>query len=335
MRVAVVGISGDGTLATALARGADQIGHEGIVIHSPALVAGRRALILARRVGRESLVARPLVRRLEAELASAEPDLVIVTKGRFLARPAIERLRRALGIPFINYYPDHPLWPGQNDPEIIDALRGYDEVAVWGARLAEKLRECGLERVRIVPFGYDPQVYRPPDKRVERRWEIAFVGQCYPNRVPYAEGLADYELLVSGIGWKEATRNGPLAGRAQNRTLPGAETCRTYWRASVALNVLAEWNVPAHNMRTFEVPATATVMVTTRTPEHHRLFGSEGAVLVSDPDEARDAVRALLADPDRLAAIGAEGRRRVKPHTYAARLGTLLRPWLAPAKTLA
>jgi len=144
----------------------------------------------------------------------------------------------------------------------------------------------------------------------------------------HAEALAEFDLFVSGRGWTRATRRGPLAGLVSDKSFPGDETCRLYWRSAIGLNILADWNVPAHNMRTFEVPAAGTAMVATRTPDHERLFGSDGAVLVSDPGEAREAVHSLLADPERLATIASEGRRRVKTHTYAARLRTLLQPWL-------
>jgi spore maturation protein CgeB len=80
-------------------------------------------------------------------------------------------------------------------------------------------------------------------------------------------------------------------------------------------------------MRTFEVPASRTAMVATRTPEHEALFGEEGAVLVSTPDEAREAVRELVADDERRARIARVGRERVEPHTYTARMREILAPW--------
>jgi spore maturation protein CgeB len=105
------------------------------------------------------------------------------------------------------------------------------------------------------------------------------------------------------------------------------ETCGIYWRSGVGLNVLAEWNVPAHNMRSFEIPATGTVMVATRTPEHIELFGDDGAVLVSNPAEGRAAVDELLHDEEARASVAARGLERVRPHTFAARMGELLAPW--------
>jgi spore maturation protein CgeB len=327
VRISVVGIAGAGALATAFANASTELGHEGAVVKAPELVAGSRALFLTRSLGAEAFVAKPFLDRLRHDLTSARPHFVIVVKGRFLRAEAINALRDDLGVPVVNYYPDHPLWPGHDDPQIVDSLAAYDEVLIWGEHVRDALVAAGVSSVRVVPFGYDPTVYRPPDAPSPHRWEIAVIGQSYPERMRYAEALAEFDLLISGKGWTRAVKQGPLRGRASDESFMGDETCRLYWRSAIGLNILANWNVPAHNMRTFEVPATGTVMVGTQTPEHKAIFGSEGAVLVSGPAEAREAVRTLLADPDRLAAIGAEGRRRVEPHTYASRLRTLLAPW--------
>jgi spore maturation protein CgeB len=331
VRISVVGIAGVGTLADAFANAGAELGHETTVVEARELVGGSRALFLARRLGVEAPAAKPLVERLRRDLISIRPQFVIVVKGRFVRAEAVAALRSDLGVPIVNYYPDHPLWPGHDDPQIIEALQAYDEVLVWGQHVQEALLVVGVRSIRVVPFGYDPTIYRPPDELPSRHWEVAVLGQCYPERLRYVETLAEFNLLVSGRGWTRSVKRGPLAGRVSDASFPGDETCRLYWRSAIGLNILADWNVPAHNMRTFEVPATATVMVATWTPEHHELFGSKGALLVSNPTEARDALRALFADPDRLAAIGAEGRRCVEPNTYAARLRTLLAPWVARA----
>jgi hypothetical protein len=144
-----------------------------------------------------------------------------------------------------------------------------------------------------------------------------------------AEALADRSLLLSGLGWTRATAGGPLAGRASEQSFDGPETCRLYWASRIGVNVLGDWNVPAHNMRTFEIPASGTAMVATRTPDHVAFLGEDGAAWIDGAEEARAAVLELLGDPDRRSEIAANGARRVGAHTYAARMETLLEPWAA------
>ncbi len=328
MRLALVGSPSPGSLAWSLAAGARELGHDAVLVPADALVAGRRPLILGRQYAFESLVARPLVRTLRRRLERLEPELTIIVKGRFLTSDVIDQLRRALRAPLVNYYPDHPLWPGFHEPKIVDALHAYDEVIVWAEYVAKALRDTGLRQVRVVPFGYDPSIYKPAVSPVPKRWDVALIGQWYPVRMRFIEPLVACNLLVSGRGWRRAAVGTPLATVARDDVFTGPEVCERYWSSEVALNILHEVNVPAHNMRTFEIPASGTAMVATRTPEHEALFSDEGAVLVSEPQEAREVVIRLLRDSEWRRRTAEEGLRRVRPHTYAARMQSLLEPWL-------
>jgi spore maturation protein CgeB len=329
MRVAIVGSGNEGSLARGLVRGASAAGCQADLVAAEALVSGTRPLILARRRGKEQVIVRPFFARLRRQLAKIEPDLILVVKGRFITADRVALLRGLLDVPVINYYPDHPLWPGFGERQIVEALHAYDEVVVWSDVLADPLRLEGIKRVRVVPFAYDPYVYRTPPEPVRHTWDTVLLGQCYPERVPYPEIFADRRILVSGSGWVNAARGGPLDGRVNGSTLDAKKTCATYWQSATALNVLSVANLPAHNMRTFEIPASGTLMIANRTPEHVDLLGEDGAVLVDSPDEARDRVLQLLKEPELLHQVAGLGRARVLPHTYASRLKEIIRPWAA------
>jgi spore maturation protein CgeB len=327
LKLAIVGTDAPGSLASCLANGSRSLGHESVVVSADRLVSGWRPLILGRRFSGEDLVAWPLFRQLVSRLTRVQPDVILVVKGRFITAHAVDRLRAALRCPVINYYPDHPLWPGHSDGRLVDSLAAYDEVIVWAAHVAESLREHDVSQTRVIPFAYDPDVYRPAPEPVDAKWEVSLIGQCYPVRLEYAEAFADRNLFVSGLGWSSAASGRPLANRVADRSFTGTTTCRLYWSSAVSLNILSDWNYPAHNMRTFEIPAAGTVMVATRTPEHVDLLGEDGAVLVSNPKEARNAVLDLLFDPDRRRRIASLGRSRIAPHTYARRMAEVLEPW--------
>jgi len=219
---------------------------------------------------------------------------------------------------------------GLATPEAVGTLlalpegRDYDEIVVWAPHVAAALAGEGIKAVRVIQFGYDPAIYHPPSAPLEVRWDVAMIGQHYPSRFPYVEALAAQRLTVSGLGWTRAAAGTVLAGKVGDSSFDGPETCRIYWSSAFGLNPLAPWNIPAHNMRSFEVPASGAVLISQRTPDHLRLFGEHGAVLVESPAEARDAVKALLCDPPRREAVSARGVERVAPHTYDSRVAELL-----------
>jgi spore maturation protein CgeB len=325
VRIAIVGADDNGSLTRSFVEGARAGGVDAHAVFADRLIAGSRPLFLARRVGADGLAAAPLARLLERRLSALQPDLVVVVKGRFIDATCIDRLRRRLPGPIVNYYPDDPLWPGHDDRRLLAALRRYDEVVVWGERVAAGLGEIGIPS-RVVPFGYDPTTYAPPRERRAPRYDVVLVGQRYDARDEFVRRLTDLRLLVSGVGW-DAAKTDEVRRIAATRTYSAQDISRLYGEAAFGLNILSPWNIPAHNMRTFEIPATGTAMVVTRTPEHEQLFGEDGAVLVDEPAEARARILELLADEDELRRVGERGRQRIAPFTYARRMQELLAPW--------
>jgi spore maturation protein CgeB len=324
MRIAIVGADDNGSLTRSFVRGSRDRGHEAVAVFSDHLVAGWRPLFLARRLSAEAPLAALFLRSLERRLVEFAPELILVVKGRFITRASIDRIRARIGCPLLNYYPDHPLWPGHGDPALIAALRSYDEVVVWADHVAAALDSSGVN-TRVVGFGFDPGTYAPPAALLARRYDAVLIGQRYEERASFVSALSGMQALISGVGWKHTEGGDSVFVDA--KTFRGDEICRLYWHSAVALNILAPWNVPAHNMRTFEIPASETVMVATRTPEHERLFGDDAAILVDTPDEARARILALLDDDDGLHATAVRGRKAVAPFTYASRMDEILEPW--------
>jgi hypothetical protein len=311
------------------------LGHDATLIAADALVGGSRWIILSRRLGTERAAFRLHLQRLREALLKVAPSLIIVVKGRYIPGRWIENIRASLDVPIVNYYPDHPLWPGHTDRHIRTALFTYDEVLTWSDHIAESLAAHGLNCIRVIPFAYDPALYGAPSDDINPEWDVSLIGQFYPSRLSFLLPIADYDLLVSGRGWKQGAAGTPLATLVDDRKYTGIDVCHLYWRSRVAFNIVAPWNAQTHNMRTFEIPAARTAMVTTRTPEHEALFGEDGAILVESPREARSALQALDRDPDRRLAIAREGHRRIRGHTYSERIASLLEKWASKVEAVA
>src|ERR1051325_4805602 len=142
------------------------------------------------------MVTRPLLRALWKSLEALGPDLVVVVKGRFIPPAWVEHVRRALHVPIINYYPD-TLSPGYFDPRIVTSFSAYDEVVTCGDYVADALVGHGIERVRVIPFGYDPMFYDQAPHATELCWDVSLIGAFYPERLPFALAVSDLNSLVS------------------------------------------------------------------------------------------------------------------------------------------
>jgi len=289
------------------------------------LLGGNRILLSGRRLGAEALVAAPLVRNATRSVTRLKPDAVVVIKGRFVPSGMVERLRAELGAPIVNYYPDDPFWPEFGDEPVVRALRSYDLVCVWSRSLEERLRHADVRQTMVLPFAYDPSDYPGRPDGHPYSYDAAFVGQWQPVREEFLNALADLKLVISGRGWARATRGKPLSRHVVAGDHFGHRAAEIYWSSKIGINILHGQNVrvSGHNMRSWELPATRTPTVATRTVCHEQMYG-ESAVLVSSPQELSARVRELLVNDERRAFLGAAGAKAVKHGTYRARARSLV-----------
>lgn len=317
MRIALLSPVGEGQLGVSLARGFAAAGHDVRFVRAALLTSDGRLLPRIHRVGLDALVSRPLT--LSAARRSGSPDVVLVIRGRFVRAGDVELLRQITGAPVVNYFPDNPLDVRLREPALMEALATYDLVVVWSRLLADQLRSIGVRRAAVVAFGYDPELYSPPPRATVPRFDVAFVGGASRHRLRWLRELAGLNVAVAGPHWRRVAWGTPLAGAVLNGRYWGRAVARLYWSARVGVNVLDPQNLIGHNMRTWELPATATASVATRTDDHEALFGAGGALLVERPDQLRAAVDRLLADAREREAVGRAGREAVLAGTWQAR----------------
>ena len=300
------------------------------------VLAGSRVL---RRLLRPALWA--LIAREAIALAGREtPDLVLSTKAPFLGRGAVRALRRAAGAPVAMVYPDSPYGAYAMRADVLTVLAEFDRVYIWSRRLLERLHADGVTAAAYLPFAFDPTDYGAdgPVARPEcgRPHGIVFIGQRYDKREAWLAALRGLDVGVWGLGWarSEVARSG--AACVHGAPALGAAAAAIYRGARVVLNVLHADNLPAHNMRTFEIPPCRTVMLTEATEEIEAFFEPERACLTAaDPRALRGQAERALADAALARAVAEGGARAAQPHTYEARSRAIVADVVGTARALA
>jgi Glycosyl transferases group 1 len=300
------------------------------------VLAGSRVL---RRLLRPALWA--LMAREAIALAGREaPDLVLSTKAPFLGRRAVQALRRAAGAPVAMIYPDSPYGGYAMRADVLAVLAEFDRVYIWSRRLLDRLHADGVTAAAYLPFAFDPTDYgaEGPVTRPEcgRAHAIAFIGQRYDKREAWLAALRGLDVGVWGLGWKRSqlARSGVACVHAA--AVVGAAAAAIYRGARVALNVLHADNLPAHNMRTFEIPPCRTVMLTESTEEIEAFFEPERTCLTAaDPSALRGQAERVLADAALARAVAEGGAHAAEPHTYEARSRAIVADVIGRARALA
>jgi glycosyltransferase involved in cell wall biosynthesis len=205
--------------------------------------------------------------------------------------------------------------------EMLHARLGISALVVHSPRqreLAESMLGVSQSRLEEIPYGVDPEFWRPQAKMEEPL--IVAAGREHRDYSTLAAACADLPIEVFVAG---GSRFAPGSSWSAPATWPPNFTCRrvdyqelrdTYARAQVVVIPVLQTDFQAGITSVLEAMAMGKAVVTTRT-EGRQSVVREGytGVLVppGDPWALREAVSSLLRDPAERARLGANARRAV------------------------
>lgn len=268
-----------------------------------------------------------IVSKFVRSVTTRDPDLVLVIKGYDIHREAVETMSDDDTV-VVNWNPDNPYQvrsTRKRAETYLDAVDAYDHMFTWGDFLGPKLRDAGASRVSSLPFGYDPKIHRPeePDERYE--CPVAFFGHYSKKRERFLSPLTDHGLQIWGNGWRRNCFDRSLRATHRGAALDPPDYSRGMAAADIVVNVVADHNLPAHNMRTFEIPATGSLMLTTHSTGQAEYFPDDrGCVMYETPDELSTLVAEYLDNPSERRRIGSQARELVEGHAYEDRMARLV-----------
>ncbi len=273
-----------------------------------------------------------LNRALVAQAQAFSPDVVLIGKGRWFTRAALEAAKKVSGAVLVNWATDDPFNRADNSRELLKSIPLYDLYVCTKKDIMSDVRSAGCENVVYARFGYKPEVHFPEapatdDERKRFACDVMFAGGCDEHRVEYFEALLrampGLRLHLHGMYWDRARVLRPYArGMAMARDYRLA-----VGGAKIAVNLVRRANRDDHVMRTFEIPACGGFMLTERSSTHAELFSEDNdAAFFGTPDELAAMVRGYLARDEDRARIAAAGHHRVTQgrHTYADRLAEII-----------
>jgi len=340
-RVLIAGEFVPGALAGSYARAFQALGCEtfcfdSLSVYREAGLLGQNRLL--RRVCR-GFFWRQLNRAFEQWAVSLKPALLVATKCCFLEPDTVRRVQRRLGVPLCNVYPDHPFCGVPLDPRngasterhnLIEVFREYTVVFLWEQSLCYRLRANGVHTA-FLPFGVDPEVFCAhgvspcPACSINSRG-IVFAGHYNPKRGKHLSAVVRHSVDLWGGGWTRMQHSARRRHRLHRVPARGPALGALYAQAAVSLNVVGDLNIPGHNMRTFEIPASGGVMLAHYTREQDSFFPEdEAAAYYRVPEELDDKIEWLLGDAPLRQRIRRNAARIAAQHTYQQRARTILR----------
>jgi spore maturation protein CgeB len=284
------------------------------VTRNPRLSPAIERLLLARWTGA------PRAAGLVRAIRRFSPDLILAIVPYHMPLAILEHVAGLPGRPpFLG-------WIGDSfSIESAPAAALFDAVAYTDSGLLAAHRQFGWPTPAIyLPHAANPRLDRGIADPRSRHRDMVFVANPTPHRLALVSQIRT-PVRLFGAGW---TRLPPTGHEIHARHVGIDELASLYRSPLAVLNVRNENNVLAGlNQRHFDPYLAATPVVSDDQADVARCFDPATEILVyRNADELNDIYARLQREPDRAAAIGANGRRRVlAEHTYQHRLAALVR----------
>ncbi len=255
-----------------------------------------------------------------------QPDLTLVISPLLFHPDSILALKQH-GLVFV-FFTDNPLdgHHTHTNSWVQGGFPLWDAAFIWSQELVERLKENSVKKAFFHPFCSDVE-YHFPKRQTHPIYDVAFIGNwdASRKREQYLKAIADYRLGLWGSNYwnthcKEPALKGLCQGMCSYQEIP-----QILGSAQMGLNILRPQNEEGHNIRTYEIPATGTLMLSERSKELLNLFiEDKEAVYFSSPDELKQKVEYLLQNPTLIESIAEAGYQKTLENTINHRIKEIL-----------
>ncbi|MEH2163382.1 MAG: glycosyltransferase [Nostoc sp.] len=251
-----------------------------------------------------------------------QPDLTLVISPRLVHPDSILALQQ-YGLVFV-FYTDNPIDAHHTHTNswVQGGFPLWDAAFIWSQELVKRLKDNGVKKAIFHPFCSDVE-YHLPQRQINPVYDVAFIGNwdASRKREQYLKAIANYRLGLWGSNyWNTHCQESSLKGLCQGMC-SYLEIPQFLGSAKMGLNILRPQNEEGHNIRTFEIPITKTLMLSERSQVLLNLFAEDKeAVYFSSPDELRQKVEYLTQNLTLIESIAEAGYKKALANTIADRV---------------
>lgn len=212
-----------------------------------------------------------------------EPDCIFFLKADIITPATLRTIKKISPAKLVHFYPDNPfsLWNSNANANVLRALPLFDHFLIWSKMLIPALESAGCKTVSYLPFAYDETIFEQEltisnTERERYAADVSFIGTWEPERAWWLSKLRTrmphLNLAIWGNGWEHERKNN-LTNCIKGPALYPPESLKAFRCSTINLNFIRRQNMTSHNMRTFELPASKSFMLTQHSHEQcHELF---------------------------------------------------------------
>jgi len=191
---------------------------------------------------------------------------------------------------------------------------------------ADQWRKLAAKKVICLPISAIDSQFFNPGKNIKKTIDVSFIGTLFPQRQKELIKLTQYipQLKIWGRLEQEVKLFPELTSFYQGEAW-GNKVTKIYQQSKIALNLVPQHMVSSGNLRTFEIPATKTLMLTDKINSYWYQPDKHIAVF-KNPQQAGEKVKYFLSHPQALKQIALAGyQQTIKNHTYKHRFQAIFK----------
>jgi spore maturation protein CgeB len=271
---------------------------------------------------------------LQRKVLEFKPDMVFFVKAENVYSKTVRQLKNKFKTLLVNFYPDNPfvLWNGNSNSQVLKSLPFYDCYLSWSKQLMSSLESAGCKKVYYFPFAYDKHLFDSMKSTNNNHvYDICFVGTWEPDREKWltqiCKKLPDLKMAIWGNMWNEnLASDSILRKHLKGKAIYGEQMIKAFRASKIVLNFIRKQNLTAHNMRTFEVPASGAFLLTERTYEQASFLfkEDESVACFKDIEELVKKIKMYLKIDTLRNEIARRGQDRAKLFTMERVLGEFM-----------
>jgi spore maturation protein CgeB len=267
-----------------------------------------------------------------------KPDLIFCIKAETITPKALRAIQKANSCRIVNFYPDNPfaVWNGNSNANVLACLPLYDCFLSWAEALTPALHAAGCKQICFFPFAFDETIFANPPTLTAAECQhyasdVCFIGTWTPEREQWlatiVETLPNVRLAIWGNQWQDKCCHHPLRLSIRGHAIYTYQMIKAFMTTNIVLNFIRTQNGDAHNMRSFEVPASGAFLLTQRTNDQRNRFFKEheSVACFATKDELIAQIRYYLAHDQERQAIARNGHAAVQPFALTKQLAHYLR----------
>lgn len=257
------------------------------------------------------------------------PDVIISFCNVPVSCGSLAYIKSILDVKIVLVWPDTLLNIKQ---DVINSANLYDMVACYSKTSMPSFELIGYKNVIWVPLAGDPIMFDSDIIINEDLFcDISFIGGYRPERemalARIVENFPDKKIKIFSVDWRKNAKNKDLLKYLDNRLFYGSDFSKVLRASKVNINIIDDTNLPAANMRFFEIPMCGGIQIVSRCMEMESIYKHGVSVLYHTTHEEMLINIQTIFDDEK---FSAEIRKNalnltLSEHTYAHRVKQILK----------